>query len=178
MQGLSYHCKGRDVADLEAIRYSTSANTSSEMHHSENAPREMSILSLWFEAELSRALSSRSHQWHFWNPWGGLSSPLINVASALRGVLINFSLQRALSGPETFVLHRQMVTAHTPPTADPPSGCWILLLWIPTLACQPGRQKGGGIPKPLKHFVPVYKKAARTIVMKSLPDGKALNQEL
>uniref|UniRef100_A0A8C9NJE6 procollagen-proline 3-dioxygenase n=1 Tax=Serinus canaria TaxID=9135 RepID=A0A8C9NJE6_SERCA len=46
-----------------------------------------------------------------------------------------------------------MVTACTPPTADTLSGLGSPVV-IPTPACQPGRQKGGGTPKPLKHFEP------------------------
>lgn len=59
------------------IRHSTSANRSSEMNCSETAPRELSILFLWFGAELPPTLNFCSHQWHLWDPWEGLSSPLI-----------------------------------------------------------------------------------------------------
>lgn len=174
-----YHCEHRVVADLEAmwnwVQHFCRQTIWDVPFRTFTQGAKHFIPVIWGRAlPSSKLLQSPVAPLE---PLRRFKWPSHNVASAPRGVLINFSLQKPLSGPENFILHRQTVAVCTPPTADTLSELGSPVV-IPSPACQPGRQKGGGTPKPSKHFVTICKKATRTIVMKSLPDGKDLHQEL
>lgn len=113
-----------------------------------------------------------SHHWHLCDPWEGWSSPLIMSPLFPRSG-DNPSLAKGFIWTWELLSHRQVVTACTSPAGDLHSGCLF-----PPLHTSLAGQKDGGPPKPLKHFVPICKKATRRLVRKSLPDGKTLHQEL